>query len=198
MLGLVLAGAACLRADLLALQRLVQAPGPVLPRAPEADGWWPGLVVAANAGGVALAPGGALVYPQRLHHWLTLHPRKMPGWLEERARRDGAHPPPLTWTNEGGKPPLERLLPMDYCRGSSGLAAAYVLHGLGCTRVVGCGLPMDMQATVDHRPWQAQDREEFWEQWVGRQQELRGWLRTLSGESAALLGRLDRAWLEEV
>lgn len=167
--ALVVGGASCVWDDLRAL-------GP-----------WAGLVVAIND---AIA-----VYPHRIDHAATLHPEKLAGWCEERARR-GGNPDYLTWSRKAPEV-VDRVL-TGWNGGSSGLFAVGVALEAGAERVVLTGVPLDARPHFwDAEAWEACNL--YRAGWEKRADELRGrafscsgWTRELLGPPAEMLGHTPR------
>lgn len=85
-----------------------------------------------------------------INHWVTMHPDKMPRWLEQ--RRYNNFPDPLNfWTSVDRKVPngitFEQIR---NTRGGSGLLAIYVARKLGATKIVLAGIPMESNAEHYH------------------------------------------------
>jgi hypothetical protein len=161
-------------------------------------GPWPGLVIAVNRAGT--------FHPDRLDHWVSLHPEQLGGFMAEREAMLAGHDalraawgPFTTWCqrpHDGTR--VDRVEAAIPGTGSSGLFAVRIaLARLGCERVVLAGVPIDNSphfydgglrsgpGFVPYRPeWRAAAEEEFG-----------GRVRSLSGWTAELLGRPDPAWL---
>lgn len=178
--GLVLGGGREVWDDVLAVEKLLGHP-------------WDGIVVAANDIG--------MYWPRDLHHWVTLHPAKMPGWAKT---RDVQHLPPgyLTWGRNARH--VNRAI-VPWPGGSSGLLAVQVAIHVGCTRIVLCGVPMTIsphfeESTEHHvldsnRNWSHADKH--WKSWVREAHRFRPWTRSMSGRSRHLLGPPTQEWLND-
>lgn len=155
---------------------------------------WNGLVVAANDVGVH--------WPRDLHHWVTLHPMKMPTWQKRRARY-GFTNGYQTW----GRQPqhCDRVI-VPWPGGSSGLLAVQVALAVGCTHVVLCGVPMtntahfpesDEQHILDRaKHWAHADKH--WRAWEREVHRMRGLVRSMSGRTQQLLGAPDAVWVSSM
>jgi hypothetical protein len=182
--GLILGGAANLWADIKALEAMLERP-------------WPGIIVATNNAGVD--------WDGPMDHWATFHPEKL-HWLDE--------------TDDSGdwiKKRRERRLSSDYETWgrrapdlvdhivevwggmSSGGLALNVLHELGCTRAVLCGVPMTMTPHYHDdqsgKDWKHADLH--WRSWMRHKQKMDGWVRSMSGRTADTFGIPDLKWLME-
>lgn len=181
MIGLVLGGADCLSADVEAFRAL----------ADPADC----TVIAVNDAG--------FLFPGRLDHWATLHPEEL-AWRRWRRQRRGYPGGYQTWIRpypigmQKREEAFDHVMP-GWGAGSSGLFAVGVaLEGLGLRHVVLCGVPMDA------RGHEARDPRRVWNGWVGYQGEwarradqLRPWVRSMSGWTRSLLGAPLPEWLPE-
>lgn len=128
-----------------------------------------GPVVATNEAGAH--------YPHRVDHWATLHPEKLGAWAAER-RAWGGNTDFVAWTT---------AFP-GWDKGSSGLhAVAVALLGLGCKRVVLCGVPMSTEPHFfDATPWGKADVH--WPAWLERLEEMEGRVFSMGGRTRELLG----------
>lgn len=158
---------------------------------------WPHLIIAVNDIGCH--------WPRRIDHWCTLHPEKLPGWMEAR-KKAGLPDGYTTWTRENR---TRRTRSGDILTthmkvsaqsklqgGASGmLAVAIALDELGSSKVVLCGVPMNrtphFKESKNHKPGQI---------WPGAQSHFRAWTKdpvkgrlmgrvcSMSGETKKLLG----------
>jgi hypothetical protein len=137
------------------------------------------------------------LYPAPLDYAVTLHPDKLRGWLDRRAKdqRPGARPE--LWSDHcvgtGNLEPDQ--LTRDSWAGSSGLFAVKVGLIEGFERIVLAGVPM--QAARGHiedaAPWT--DCSSFTSGWHIQRKLLGLFVRSMSGWTAELLGKPTRAWL---
>lgn len=88
-----------------------------------------------------------------LHHWVTLHPEYMPGWIKFRmGHLYGEDKRPITYSHIGG-PEIDRLWPQASIAGSSGLMACLGGLMLGYAPILLCGVPMDGSGHFFDPPW---------------------------------------------
>jgi hypothetical protein len=150
-------------------------------------------VFAANDGGV--------IWPGRLDHWCSLHPDELP---ERRRRREAAGGPNgyLTWSTHGG---VDRILPHDFdvADGGSAVLASCVARYLGRDRKIvwaGCPItPTPYQVEHMHHGKGAWPHANIYQRALPSLVRQKSWLsaqiRSMSGFSAELFGKPDRAWL---
>lgn len=180
----VLGGAECVWDDVSALSQLLGRP-------------WPGITIAANDIGC--------VWPEPIDHWVTLHCNRMKGW--EQVRKDNELPG--GYTTWGGSPNTVKKQGMDcyvdgWRTGSSGLLAVGVaLDGLGCTKVVLCGVPLTVsphfKESVVHTPgedWRS--AEGHWNGWLRERKRFESRVRSMSGRTRhKLLGPPTMEWFND-
>lgn len=156
---LVLGGASCLFHDL------------------QAVGEWDGIRIAVNDAGYAVR--------ERIDHWATLHPEKLPAWVDRR-RRYGGNMDFITWSRRQPDDVDHILTPWD--SGSSGMLAVQVaLDELNATEVVLCGVPLEESPHFFSKvPWvHAITHRKAWEKNLWR---MKGKVHSLSGWTRELLG----------
>lgn len=151
---------------------------------------WDGLVIAANDVGSH--------WPRHLDHWCTLHPEKMESWKKARAGyglSDGYQ----TW---GRRTQTLDHQVRPWAGGSSGMLAIQIASELGCVRAVLCGIPMTptphfIESTVhpNNKKWTAVAGH--WRAWVKHMDRMRGWVKSMSGETQVELGAPTLEWLLE-
>lgn len=132
--------------------------------------------------------------PGRVDHAATMHPELYPGWLAARAKA-GRPAPGKLWharhriSNVGSEE-------IESWGGSSGLLCVAVALGLGCSRVVLAGVPMEkmLRHYDDKRPWM--EARQYWPSWERHMPKLLGRVRSMSGWTKDRLGFPDRAWLD--
>jgi hypothetical protein len=180
--ALVLGGASCVWDDVLELERMLGHA-------------WDGVVVAANDVGAH--------WPRDLHHWASLHPYKLPAWMELREQQIGGGVTYELWTDDRR---YHTAIVVDHAinawpGGSSGMLALQVAKEIGCTRAVLCGIPMTPTGHF------IESVERFHPQWVSAPGHMRawrrhlalieGWARSMSGATRELLGAPTPEWLAE-
>ena len=174
MIALALGAADCLFDDLEEIGRLVPIEQCI--------------IVACNDAGI--------VYPDRLDHWVTLHPEELERRKVKRAERgypDGFE----TWTRPYPYGMKERERICDHViggfDGSSGLAAVGV--GLASADVVVAGgLPMDDRPHIlTGRRWHSCVK--YRPRWEELYDRLKGRVRSMSGWTMELLGEPTADWL---
>lgn len=122
---------------------------------------------------------------------VSLHPDKLPGWLDQRTRA-GLVKPREVWahracarvthtTNDWG--------------GSSALFAVKIEKQLAATRIILCGAPLDPKAGhfMRHREWRA--ALSFRHGWNNHMGEIKGLVKSMSGWTAEQLGKPTLDWL---
>jgi len=181
-IALILGGAECVWEDVAELERILGRP-------------WDGIVIAANDIGSH--------WPRRLDHWATLHPEQLGRWIEDR-RKKGLPGGFVSWAHVyqaghsiRGRELIDRTLPRQSC---SGIFAGYVARAIGC-RGVFCGVPLTR--TPHFAESRMHPRGRPWTSWATHYREfekiadeMRGWMRSMSGLTADRLGRPDLQWLE--
>jgi len=155
---------------------------------------WSELIVAANDVGAH--------WPRELHHWCTLHPQKMKGWMQKRADY-GFSNGFVTWGRNVKH--CDRSIHEMWPGGSSGLLAVQVACVVGATHVVLCGVPMTAtphfrESTEEHivdgaRLWRHADKH--WRAWERERERLQPIVRSMSGRTRDMLGAPDATWLRE-
>ncbi len=151
-------------------------------------GDWPGLIVGVND------TAGEL---RRLDHLCTLHPEKLPEWLEARVAQ-GLPGTPVTWGWAGAHPrhveSCDRVI-KGWASGSSGLFAVSVaLLELRASQIVLCGVPMGPEVNRWRgEPWIYAFRHR--PQWEERRREMAPHVRSWSGWTRQLLGAPTAPWL---
>lgn len=156
-------------------------------------GWWD-IAIAANDIGCH--------WPHRLDAWCSLHPEKLPGWVE--AREANGHPPAREVVVRRGRAPKvpHRMIRHPFGNGSSGLLAVAVAMDLGATRIVLCGIPMTRtpyfaESDVHEAGSIWSGATAHWKKWQSHGAELDGIVRSMSGRTREFLGAPTREWLEE-
>ncbi|KKN22952.1 hypothetical protein LCGC14_0909950 [marine sediment metagenome] len=152
-------------------------------------GRWDGLVVAANDVGSH--------WPRALDHWVTLHPNRLISWIAIRKSYgfvDGFE----TW----GRRKLNAIdhYIQPWAGGSSGMLAVQVARQLGCTRGILCGIPMTpsphfIESTVHPGTKNWNEVAGHWRSWARHMNRMTGWVRSMSGRTADVLGVPDVDWL---
>jgi len=182
--ALVLGAAACVWDD---YARITQIYGP-----------WDGPILCVNRTGCW--------WPYRMEHWVTQHPERLAAWQRIRVengystRRGPARPgePPAEYTVWSSEDRLaldwvDELIE-NWAMSSGGAAVTVARHRVSADRVVLCGVPMDNRKHfhTDNR-WTGADG--FVKKWEERAGQLRGFVRSLSGWTAELLGEPTLEWL---
>lgn len=190
---MILGGGECVWDDVRALEAMIGKE-------------WPYTIIAVNDIGC--------VWPRRIDHWCTLHPEKLPNWME--ARKKAGHPDGYTtWTRENR---TRRTRSGDIVTthmkvagntklqgGASGmLAVSIALEQLNSRAVALCGVPMN------RTPHFAESRvHKKGQVWPGAQSHFRSWTKapvvsilngrvcSLSGETKKLLGGCVPCFIEE-
>lgn len=147
----------------------------------------------------------AVAWPGRLDAFVTLHPDRLFGWLQD--RKAAGRPAALkTVVHEGWKARMqsddlkpdvvtEYLFEGQRDSGSSGLfCVKYALVNLRLPKAVVCGVPM--QASHGHffraRDWSGAHKHQ--KGWVQAMPHIAGRVKSMSGWTRELLGEPDREW----
>lgn len=189
--ALILGGADCVWDDLRRLEEMLGFE-------------WPWTVIAINDIGC--------VFPRKIDHWCTLHPEKLPRWMD--LRKKNGHPDGyVTWTRDnrirrtksGDIATTHRKTPSTpFQGGASGMLAAAVAIEVGAKVGAFCGVPMTntphFTESAEHKPgknwpgagshWKAWQREPI----AGK---LRGRFCSMSGNTMKLLGECYRCLLTD-
>lgn len=131
-----------------------------------------------------------------LHHWVTLHPEYMPGWLAFRmGHLYGEGVRPTTHSYKAGEG-IDRVWPGAIVGGAGGLAAAMIGLMLGHEPCILAGIPMDgsghffdppdSDSTHDLTQWNTQ---QAWRDY--NLQFFGGRVKSLSGNTRKWLGAPD-------
>lgn len=174
---IALGSAESMEADLAAAAELGVVPGQ--------RGW---VLVACNQAGK--------LWPGAVDHWCSYHGELLPKWIMERGRA-GLPPAGEMWTGERRAIPkgLEVRRAPNW-GGSSGLLCVSVALHLGATRVVCCGIPLDVHQghfTSPGKKWR--DGGNYRHGWTNHLDRLKANVRSMSGWTRDLLGAPDREWL---
>lgn len=155
----------------------------------------------------------AAEYTGHLDSFVTLHPEKLPAWLERRRSLGLPAPGEVVahdaefYDSKEGKPIARAVVApfvthfCDYrfpgmnASGSSGLfAAKRALESDPHWGVVLCGVPMDGERTQYAESTFHNDRGSFVEAWKIAMPYLRERVRSMSGQTAEWLGRPEKEW----
>lgn len=127
-----------------------------------------------------------------LHHWFTLHPEYMPGWLTFRMGHlygEGTRP---TTHSHKGAPEIDRIWPGAVVGGTSGLAAPLVGLMIGYAPILLAGMPMDASGHFFDPPGEADHGLTEWhvqEAWRAAQRDFFGGrVKSFSGNTREWLG----------
>ena len=150
---------------------------------------WDGVVVATNDVGSH--------WPRELDFWCTLHPERMAPWRAVRK----AHGFSEGYITAGRRRNALDIMVHPWAGGSSGMLAVQVAQYAGCTRVVLCGVPM---TPTPHFVESAMHRQKqrwmacagHWKAWTQQHKRMDGWVRSMSGRTASLLGLPTIEWLQ--
>ncbi len=134
------------------------------------------------------------LWERRCDYALTLHPEKMPAWINR--RRINGHPEPgEIWSHRRATSVIQRAT--EDWAGSSGLFAVKLAMEQGFEKIVLAGVPMSADANhvVRGEPWTS--AVQFRNAWNKRYQEIKPFARSMSGWTRQLLGQPTTEWLEE-
>lgn len=137
-----------------------------------------------------------------IHHWVTLHPEHMEGWLDARLAHGLQHPSEATFWCPSACDPVDvpgvkweqiEHDPDGIGSGSTGLFAVRVAKSRGMGRIVLAGIPMDHSARWDRSdPWL--ERDAFVGAWDRSLDSLRGSVVSMSGWTREKLGAPVSEW----
>lgn len=159
-----------------------------LHKAQELIGERPYIIVAANHAGRD--------YPGHVDHHCTMHPDLFPKWLRERQRKCLPMGAKL-WHARHRKSPVDST-PLESWGGSSGLLCTKLALDLGATHVILCGVPMDQRGCHYDKPgsrWM--EASQYHAPWKSHVPHMQDKVRSMSGWTAALLGRPDQEFLND-
>ncbi len=173
--ALVLGGASCVWDDVATWERTY--------------GDWDGLVIAVN--------DVALHWRGKLHHWVTVHPEKLRGWMRSlHATSYETWSCRPRWAED--VPLVDNVLP-PWHGADSGLYAVQVAQYLGCQHVILCGIPMTATAhfaeSAESFPATWGSAERHWLVWRRRYLSLQHVVRSMSGRTRELFGAPSTDWL---
>ncbi len=129
-------------------------------------------------------------FPFRIKHAASVHPNRLPGWLNQRGYRK-YNTPTSVWSNIRGNG-VSNIVSDDW-RGSSGLYAVRVALEMGYSKIILCGVPMQAEAGhyLRKKPWlQCEWFVDRWPRYCPRDN-----VRSMSGYTRELLGAPSREWL---
>ena len=131
-------------------------------------------------------------FPDHLHDAVTLHPDKLPRWLERRTFA-GRSSPERIWShrNTGGR---NTHWTKDWA-GSTGLFCVKIAREQGFTHIILCGVHMSPESDhfVRKTPWNAATG--FMRGWLGHMTELKPYIRSFGGWTERQFGRPDLPWV---
>jgi hypothetical protein len=168
---LILGGAFCVFEDIEASQEL----------------FLPDVIIAVNDIGI---------YIEDIDHWVTMHPEKMPVWVEQR-KKHGFEKPNM-WTTpekiEKAKKEVEGYSLVN-SKGGSGILGVNLAKFLGATKIVLAGIPMTQNSHFNkENHWmEATLYRQFWR---GEKSYVR-WVRSMSGWTKEMYGPPTEEWLKE-
>lgn len=128
--------------------------------------------------------------------WCTMHPEKMPKWLEQR-RFNGFEDPKSFWTSHDRKTPegLDvEFQTVKNTRGGSGLLAVYVARHLGYNKIVLCGIPMTAEGQHYHTSGAWKECKLYRIVWE-KNPTLKDDVRSFSGWTQEKFGMPTETWL---
>ena len=118
---------------------------------------------------------------------VSLHPTKLADWLKR--REASGHPAPSqVWAHRSGPNVTNHV---EDWAGSSGLFACKIARQLGFERIILCGVPMEPSAkhVVRAQPWPA--GVTFRRGWERHKEEIKPFVRSMSGWTAEMFGLPD-------
>ena len=176
--ALIIGGSQSVWDDVLAFEKLYGKP-------------WDGIVIAANDIGCH--------WPRFLDHWCTLHPSKMPGWVEQR-EANGFSDGFITWGRRRYDLDVQ-IRP--WAGGASGMLAVQIASRMYCSRAILCGIPMDTsphfaESVIHNSDERWKSAPTHWRAWTRHLDKTAGWVRSMGGNTAKVLGVPTMEWLHAV
>ena len=149
---------------------------------------WDGIVVAVNDVGSH--------WPRELDYWCTLHPERMQAWRAARKSYGFVG----GYQTAGRRKNELDIMVRPWAGGSSGMLGVQVAQQMGCTRVVLCGVPMTptphfLESKMHRRDTKWMACAGHWKAWMKQYAKMDGWVRSMSGRTAELLGVPTIPWL---
>lgn len=146
----------------------------------------PDLIIATNHAGRD--------FKGHVDHWVSMHAELLAHWQGQR-HRAGRSPAGKLWSaqhRQGGPATIDRIPSPG---GSSGLLAVFVGLHLGIDRIICCGVPMSSNEAHydDRKRWM--EARMYLPAWRRALPKMQDRVRSMSGETAILLGRPDGTWL---
>ncbi len=136
-----------------------------------------------------------------LHHWLTLHPNYMPGWMKFRMGHNfGLGHGVETHSNKPWEG-IDNVWAIANSGGSGGLFACLVALALGYNRIILAGMPIDESRHFFDAPWyhgvplNGRPQEMVWNE--ARDREFKDRVRSMSGRTRQWLGHPAKEWIRE-
>lgn len=132
---------------------------------------------------------------------VTLHAAKIERWLADR-KRNGLPPPRNVWSMMLRKeaPSIDRFT--EDWGGSSGLYSCKIAREkLGFEKIILAGVPMEVMAmhfTAERRTRGWGDCIQFRKVWVKRHDEIKNYVRSMSGWTLERLGAPTREWIDGI
>ena len=169
--ALILGSGACVWDDLLALKDL------------------PAIYISVAEAGMFLHLAGAF-QKGRLRHWVSIHPEYFPVYrfyaqtyqdasiLYHTQKEDPQYGVDCAWN-----------IQQQYVGGTSSLLATFVALGLGFAPVILCGVPLDRSSYFYGPPNEQSNFLTVLPHWEKAQDIFAGRVKSMSGNTAALLGR---------
>lgn len=131
----------------------------------------------------------------QIDHAVTLHPSKLPGWLQDRAE-NGLSYPGAIWAFRLFDEYPQVTNATGHWQGSSGLFAIKIARELGFERIILCGVPMTASAGhfLRHEEWK--QCTGLRQRWIPHIRELKPYVRSWSGWTGQIFGSPDeKDWL---
>lgn len=139
-------------------------------------------------------------YPGHLDIAISLHPKKLPKFLELRAAR--GYPKPgivISYKHSAG---VERVLDyrwpeMKYSGSTGHYGAKVLIDAYRCSKIILAGVPMDKRNAHYNNAAEWADCNLFLPAWEQTEFRLRGKVKSFDGFTANLLGRPTKDWLDD-
>lgn len=132
------------------------------------------------------------VFPDTIHHAATLHPDKMPRWVQARVKLKDGLPPCRSWCHRRYPNFTDHTSDLG---GSSGMFMVKIARELGFTHIILCGIPMTVEGKhfVRQQSWNAAHgfRRGAERVYLGARHHVR----SMSGWTREMFGSPDSEWL---
>tara|TARA_R110002020_G_scaffold382741_1_gene593436 strand:+ start:305 stop:817 length:513 start_codon:yes stop_codon:yes gene_type:complete len=130
-------------------------------------------------------------WPGRLDYAASLHPEHIEGWMKDRRGTESA--PPAKWGHSGTRVRGLDGIIRDW-GGSSGLFGCQIGMAEGFDRIVVAGVPLT--STPHYHAGYSFAAPQYRKGWKDHVEDIRPFVRSMSGWTKSLLGRPTKEWME--